>query len=443
MKAAINRRFAVATLIVLLITVFCCCSNEKNGTASVSAPESSSAVPETPAEQSKTNSVETSSSEIANQTSSKTESSGDVSSSSEEEPSSSEASSSSEEASSVPEPASSSEAPPAESVVSAAQSSVSEAVSQSSSSQPEQSAAPVEKEPEAPTPVNPQSSVVEPAPVKADATASVLTPSAPGNSTYGNGQTTIDVSNSSEGYVCVKYTGGGSSRIKVLITKSGGTQYQYNINTKGNYEVLPLTAGNGRYQIGVFQNVSGNSYAQLYMQDIEVKLRGSNLPFLYPNQYVNFNSSSKTVAAGAELSRTAQNDLGKVSNVYNYVINNMTYDHNKASTVQQGGLTGYLPAVDSILASGKGICFDYAAVMATMLRSQQIPTKLVVGYSGNIYHAWINVWITDVGWVNGVVYFDGTTWKLMDPTFADSGGQSASIMTYINNPANYSPIYYY
>lgn len=31
----------------------------------------------------------------------------------------------------------------------------------------------------------------------------------------------------------------------------------------------------------------------------------------------------------------------------------------------------------------------------------------------------------------------------MDPTFADNGGQSESIMAYINNPSNYSPMYYY
>ena len=33
--------------------------------------------------------------------------------------------------------------------------------------------------------------------------------------------------------------------------------------------------------------------------------------------------------------------------------------------------------------------------------------------------------------MDNIIYFDGTTCKLMDPTFAVSGGQSAEIMQYI------------
>lgn len=54
--------------------------------------------------------------------------------------------------------------------------------------------------------------------------------------------------------------------------------------------------------------------------------------------------------------------------------------------------------------------------MTAMLRSQDIPTKLVVGYTGNLYHAWINVYLEGQGWVDNIIYFDGTSWKLMDPT---------------------------
>ena len=71
-----------------------------------------------------------------------------------------------------------------------------------------------------------------------------------------------------------------------------------------------------------------------------------------------------------------------------------------------------------------------------MLRSQDIPTKLVVGYTGNLYHAWINVYLEGQGWVDNIIYFDGNSWKLMDPTFASSSGQSQEIMQYIGNGSN-------
>ena len=90
--------------------------------------------------------------------------------------------------------------------------------------------------------------------------------------------------------------------------------------------------------------------------------------------------------------------------------------------------SGYLPNVDTILQSKKGICFDYAAVMATMLRTQGIPTKLVVGYAGSAYHAWVSVYINEIGWIDNIFYFDGKSWVRMDPTFASSGNSSASIM---------------
>ena len=48
-----------------------------------------------------------------------------------------------------------------------------------------------------------------------------------GVTVYSNAKASIDASNLSEGYLIVKYTGGKSVRIKVQITKSGGTTYTY------------------------------------------------------------------------------------------------------------------------------------------------------------------------------------------------------------------------
>ena len=81
--------------------------------------------------------------------------------------------------------------------------------------------------------------------------------------------------------------------------------------------------------------------------------------------------------------------------------------------------------------------------MTGMLRSQGIPSKLVVGYAGTAYHAWISVWTEETGWVDGVIYFDSKTWHRMDPTFASSANRSDSIMQYIGNGANYTTKYLY
>ena len=125
----------------------------------------------------------------------------------------------------------------------------------------------------------------------------------------------------------------------------------------------------------------------------------------------------------AELVSGKKTLLEKVEAIYSYVIDNIAYDYDKAATVE----SDYLPVLDDVLASGKGICFDYASLMAGMLRSQNIACKLVVGYADGAYHAWINVWSPDEGWINGSIFFDGVDWKLMDPTFAAGGSEPAGV----------------
>ena len=98
---------------------------------------------------------------------------------------------------------------------------------------------------------------------------------------------------------------------------------------------------------------------------------------------------------------------------------------------------GYLPDIDSTLSSGTGICFDYAAVMASMLRSLGIPTKLTIGYSASVRHAWVDVYIESIGWVEHAVEFNGNEWRFMDPTFASTGGSDPAILEFIGDGENY------
>ena len=178
---------------------------------------------------------------------------------------------------------------------------------------------------------------------------------------------------------------------------------------------------------------------QVMSQTVTANIADSQSPFLYPNQFCNFNANSAVVAKAAELTEGIADPLAKVQAVYRYAIDHISYDYQKAASVQ----SGYLPVPDATLASGKGICFDYAAVMTSMLRSQDIPTKLVIGYTGGTYHAWVSVYLSGQGWVDNIIYFDGTNWRYMDPTFASSGKGDASVSNYISNQANYQAKFTY
>ena len=271
------------------------------------------------------------------------------------------------------------------------------------------------------------------------AISTVLSPVASGSQTKANSSATIDYSNTKDGYVMAKWSDGGSPKIKVLVKGPSGTTYQYNLRTDGNYDTFPLSDGNGTYTIGVYKNTSGTQYSTVVSCSTDVKLNDEFAPFIRPNQYVTFNANSEAVKKAAELCANTSDNLDKVTQVYNYVINNVTYDKEKAQSVK----SGYLPNVDNTLKTKKGICFDYAALMSAMLRSQSVPVKLVIGYTGSVYHAWINVYSEKDGWIEGKIYFDGKQWKLMDPTFASSGKQSDSIMQYIGTGSNYTAKYLY
>ena len=85
--------------------------------------------------------------------------------------------------------------------------------------------------------------------------------------------------------------------------------------------------------------------------------------------------------------------------MYDYAVKKIDYDYEMAASVS----SGYVPDLDQVIDRGKGICFDYASLMTAMLRISNIPTKLVIGYRGNDYHAWISVYISDIGWVDNVI----------------------------------------
>ena len=273
-------------------------------------------------------------------------------------------------------------------------------------------------------------------PVSTAQAAVIRTPSADGAVTYGNGTAVIDASHTSDGYVMIKYTG-SARRIKVRITKN--TQYTYDLNVSGAYETFPLTEGNGAYTVAIFEQVEGTMYAQAVNQTINVTLTDDKLPFLYPNQFCNYNAFSAVVGVSDAVCGGITDPLQKVAAVYNYAVNTLSYDYNKAATVQ----SGYLPNIDSTLATRNGICFDYASMMVAMLRLQDIPSKLVIGYTGGQYHAWVSVYTDAQGWIDNVIFFNGNDWRFMDPTFASPGKGNPSVTAHIKNSANYSAKFSY
>lgn len=268
-----------------------------------------------------------------------------------------------------------------------------------------------------------------------DNTVNVRMPQADGICLTGNDAVTIDISNTADGYLMARYNG-AADKIKFFITTPDRIKYTYDLMPSGQYSALPLTGGSGDYTIQVMEHVQDSLYSTLYSETLPVEIKDEFSPFLYPNQYTWFTAASSTVQKAAEITADAADALDALGRIYNYVIHNIRYDEEKARTVT----AGYLPDVDETLSTGFGICFDYAAVMTAMLRSQGIPAKLEIGYSGEVYHAWISAYIDEKGWISNIIYFDGQSWSLLDPTLA-AANNAQSVREYIGDGSNYTVKY--
>ena len=266
---------------------------------------------------------------------------------------------------------------------------------------------------------------------------SILKPQAPGAMTAANsdGSITLDYSNTADGYIMIRDTHDTTTQIQ--ITGPDGVTYPFPLNSH-DFTAFPLSHGNGHYEVSVLEQISGSNYAVSLSQGFDVSLKDEFGPYLYPNQYVKYTDSSNAVLLGRKLSARSDSDLSYINNVYNYILKHVKYDDVQAASIQPN----YIPDADTTLRTGKGICFDYAVLMTAMLRSQNIPTRLEVGYVGKVYHAWISVYTKDKGWINNTIYFDGKNWSLMDPTLA-ANNSNAAIRKFTGDGSNYVVRYLY
>ena len=207
--------------------------------------------------------------------------------------------------------------------------------------------------------------------------------------------TIIDESNISQGIIKVNYFTSYQAKYKLAIEKDGNKQY-FDLNANES-QAFPLIYDNGNYTINIMQNTTGNSYKSVYTHKLDAHIENVNAIYLSSNCTVNWNSEMATIKKANELTKNLSSDQEKFDAIYNYIISNYKYDYNKAATVQPG----YIPDIEQIYNSKTGICYDYSVLLASMLRSQGIASKVVKGNSAmvdNSYHAWNEVLI-DGQWI--------------------------------------------
>ncbi len=264
----------------------------------------------------------------------------------------------------------------------------------------------------------------------------IKTGSFTGAKTVSNDIACADITSADMGVIKVTYSG-ECGKVKVRITK-GEAVYDYDLDPEGT--VFPLQSGSGTYNIKVLENVSGKTYAVALDEDFSADIKSEFSPYLVPSQYINYSQSDDCVYKAAELCAGKSGTVEKAAAMFGYITSNVKYDKELAASVK----SGYVPNPDQTLESGKGICFDYASLFASMCRSQNIPAKLVMGYvRGNVYHSWNEIYTEESGWVTVDIFLKGSGWELLDPTFYASASDKSAVAEYIGDGSDYSAIYYY
>lgn len=162
-------------------------------------------------------------------------------------------------------------------------------------------------------------------------------------------------------------------------------------------------------------NITITGKAKLYRYDQETAIKnnffspiiGNKTQYLKSEKYIESDNPQIKQLASA-LKGVNQEDT--IYRTYNYVIKNLKYDGYNSK--EMGALTA--------LKTGKGDCSEFSEFLVALCRANNIPAKVVYGYT-SIYkkipkHAWVEIYTDRCGWVP------------FDPTKNGSGQNSFSVL---------------
>lgn len=201
----------------------------------------------------------------------------------------------------------------------------------------------------------------------------------------GGERAAIDLSNLHRGFIAVRCEAGRAAR---LVLAKDEKQQTETIPAAQGYTVYPLEMGDGAYTAKVFLNLEGMNYESVLETAFELKIEHEEYRYLIPNHRVPYEAESSV----AELARTlrigAQTEAELVADAASWIVGNISYTGGPAAPEDEAAA----PDLERVLAEKEGMCADFAALFAALLRINQIPCKVVFGMvetpEGPVYHAW-------------------------------------------------------
>lgn len=193
------------------------------------------------------------------------------------------------------------------------------------------------------------------------------------------------------------YIGDSSTKGVVRIEKAERTLYSTYVLTADKEELLPFSYGDGEYVITTGRYDNQGSAVVLGESKISIKLDDKLSPFRGTSYYTNYKIDTD------KLGINGKSDDEFVDDAFTYVATKIKYNEKLNKLITSGEIEIYRPNLEEIIRTKEGICLDQASLLATILRSHDIPARVVAGYHNSQYHAWVEVWLD-------------SNWKIYDPT---------------------------
>ena len=193
----------------------------------------------------------------------------------------------------------------------------------------------------------------------------------------------VDTHGVNDGFIFAAVDEPMENKLKLRISLPGNYGMTYDLNNDGVFELFTLVQGSGYYTVKLYSNTHAKKYTEIGQVNFYADLKDKDSPFYIPCQYVNYSKDSKIVQVASELAE-GKTERQYFEAVKDYIRTYFAYDFIKAIT----RTTGMRPDIDGAMQKCMGICQDLSAIVAAMLRSQGIKSKLVIGFADNHYHAW-------------------------------------------------------
>ncbi|MBQ2644392.1 transglutaminase domain-containing protein [bacterium] len=215
---------------------------------------------------------------------------------------------------------------------------------------------------------------------------------------------------------------------KEIVTKNGEKYALIYIPRPSNQVTVSISgeAMVRTYNLNIAQKINKNIDTLLTDDDISYYLR--------PEQNIETNSKLIKSVARKKIP-TATNKIDTVKNIFDFVVNYMTYDFRE---------TGKDKGAVASVQSGRGVCEEFADLFVALCRAKGIPARVVEGFDLPFIddrrdkfggHAWAEVYFPEYGWVT----FDPTN-NLSDKIKEHAKDLSISpydLLSYLNKYKSY------